>query len=115
MTNGPELVIQKRLRAKRFFRWYDLWIGAFIDTEASRVFICPIPMCGVKIWVEEYATCGFCGQEMGKRAHDTGDGWFLYWDCELCCNDGDDTIIEWPFGDAWMTGEELERFGYELA
>lgn len=32
-----------------FFRWYDLWIGVYIDTKNRAVYICPIPMIGVKI------------------------------------------------------------------
>ena len=32
-----------------FFRWYDLWIGAYIDTERSTIYICPVPMFGVKV------------------------------------------------------------------
>ena len=30
------------------FRWYDLWIGAFIDTESRTVYICPLPMVVIK-------------------------------------------------------------------
>ena len=25
------------------FAWYDLWIGAYIDTKRRRLYICPIP------------------------------------------------------------------------
>jgi hypothetical protein len=32
-----------------FFRWYDLWIGAYVDTKARTVYICPLPMIGIKI------------------------------------------------------------------
>lgn len=32
-----------------FFRWYDLWIGAYIDHKTHAVYICPIPTLGVKI------------------------------------------------------------------
>jgi hypothetical protein len=34
---------------KPFFRWYDLWIGAYIDTAAGVVYICPLPMVGVRV------------------------------------------------------------------
>lgn len=34
---------------KPFFRWYDLWVGAYIDTENKSVYICPLPMIGVKV------------------------------------------------------------------
>jgi len=40
------------MKIKPFFRWYDLWIGAYIDTANKSVYICLIPMFGVKIsWV----------------------------------------------------------------
>lgn len=32
-----------------FFRWFDLWIGAYIDVENRAIYICPLPMVGVKI------------------------------------------------------------------
>lgn len=32
-----------------FFRWYDLWIGGYIDTKNKTVYICPVPMFGIKI------------------------------------------------------------------
>ena len=32
-----------------FFRWYDLWFGVYIDTRHNTVYICPVPMFGVKI------------------------------------------------------------------
>jgi len=33
-----------------FFRWYDLWIGAYYDRKAKRLYVCPIPMVG--FWIE---------------------------------------------------------------
>lgn len=32
-----------------FFRWFDLWVGVFIDLEKKAVYVCPVPMLGVKI------------------------------------------------------------------
>ncbi len=37
------------IRAEVFFRWYDLWIGVYIDTKGQAVYICPLPMVGVKL------------------------------------------------------------------
>ena len=34
---------------ERFFRWVDLWVGVYIDTKKCAVYICPVPMFGVKI------------------------------------------------------------------
>jgi hypothetical protein len=38
-----------KLKIKPFFRWYDLWIGLYIDWSNKTVYICPIPMLGLKI------------------------------------------------------------------
>lgn len=32
-----------------FFRWYDLWIGAYVDTKNKAIYICPIPCFGIKV------------------------------------------------------------------
>lgn len=32
------------------FLWYDLWVGAYIDTERKFVYICPLPCCVIRIW-----------------------------------------------------------------
>ena len=39
------------MRIKPFFRWYDLWIGAHIDTKKRAVYICPVPMFGAKLTI----------------------------------------------------------------
>lgn len=36
-------------RVEFFFRWYDLWVGAFVDTKNTTLYVCPVPMFGVKI------------------------------------------------------------------
>lgn len=38
---------------KLFFRWYDIWIGAYIDRPRRVLYICPIPMVGVRIKLPE--------------------------------------------------------------
>ena len=37
------------MRIRPFFRWYDLWIGVYVDVNGRALYICPIPMFGVKI------------------------------------------------------------------
>lgn len=32
-----------------FFRWYDLWIGAYFDRETRTLYVCPLPTIGVAI------------------------------------------------------------------
>jgi hypothetical protein len=34
-----------------FFRWYDMWIGAFWDRKGRILYVCPLPMFGVKVTV----------------------------------------------------------------
>jgi hypothetical protein len=34
---------------KPFFRWYDLWIGVYIDRQKRAIYICPLPTIGVKV------------------------------------------------------------------
>ncbi len=37
------------MKVKVFFRWYDLWIGTYVDKKNRTIYICPIPMFGIKI------------------------------------------------------------------
>lgn len=41
---GPVMV-------KPFFRWYDLRIGAYWDRSNRVLYICPLPMIGVAIYL----------------------------------------------------------------
>ncbi len=40
---------EKLTRIEPFFRWYDLWVGMYIDTKNNVLYICPLPMIGVKV------------------------------------------------------------------
>lgn len=31
------------------FAWYGLWVGAYIDAERERVYICPLPTLLIRI------------------------------------------------------------------
>lgn len=49
VTDGPVMTLSFNL----FFRWYDLWVGAYVDVPNRTVYICPLPMFGVKVsWKE---------------------------------------------------------------
>lgn len=37
-----------------FFKWVDLWIGLYIDTKNRTLYICPVPMFGLKIRLTPY-------------------------------------------------------------
>jgi len=41
------------LKVEPFFRWYDLWIGAYVDTKNRVVYICPFPCFGIKVSISE--------------------------------------------------------------
>ncbi len=32
-----------------FFRWYDFWVGAYVDWERRVLYVCPLPMVG--FWI----------------------------------------------------------------
>jgi hypothetical protein len=40
------------MSARPFFRWYDLWIGAYWDRATRTLYVCPVPMLGVAISFE---------------------------------------------------------------
>lgn len=37
------------MRIQPFFRWYDLWIGAYWDRHDRTLYVCLLPMLGVRI------------------------------------------------------------------
>lgn len=38
-----------RLRIRPLFKWFDMWVGIFVDTKQRRVYILPMPCIGVVI------------------------------------------------------------------
>jgi hypothetical protein len=50
VLNGKPISFKKlNRRVSAFFRWYDLWIGLYVDTKNRAIYICPLPMIGIKI------------------------------------------------------------------
>ena len=43
LTDRPSFRIQP------FFKWFDFWIGVYIDVDNKTLYICPVPMFGFKI------------------------------------------------------------------
>lgn len=41
--------MRRKLDITLFFRWYDLWIGAYVDVDNRTLHVCPLPMVGVKV------------------------------------------------------------------
>ncbi len=37
------------MKIKFQFLWYDFWIGAFYDRAHKVLYICPLPMCVIRI------------------------------------------------------------------
>jgi hypothetical protein len=97
------------------FKWFNFWIGLFIDRPGKAVYLCLLPMLPIKIWFVEHLECPCCGEPMKKIAVlDAGDGWALYWSCKEC-GDEFDIAIDWPFpDDAMMSVEKMERRGFEV-
>lgn len=31
------------------FAWYDLWVGVYVDVQRSRIYVLPVPCCGMVI------------------------------------------------------------------
>ena len=32
-----------------FFRWFDLWVGLYVDVRGRSFYFCPLPTIGVKV------------------------------------------------------------------
>lgn len=32
-----------------FFKWFDFWIGVYYDQPNRTIYICPVPMFGLRI------------------------------------------------------------------
>ena len=37
------------MKASLFFRWFDIWVGAYIDRATRTLYVCPIPTVGIRI------------------------------------------------------------------
>lgn len=39
-----------RWKIRPFFKWFDFWIGIYFDRDGRAIYICPLPMLGIKVW-----------------------------------------------------------------
>lgn len=37
------------MRVRPFFRWVDLWVGAYWDRASRVLYLCPLPMVGLRL------------------------------------------------------------------
>jgi hypothetical protein len=104
---------KRRLKVKPFFHWYDLYVGAYFNAETQSLYILPLPTLGLRFRIEQYRTCGWCGEEQYKAALWTGEGWALFWSCALNCDE--DEYLPWPWeDDRPANGEDLEAMGFTI-
>lgn len=62
---------------KFIFKWFDLWIGIFVDAKKEMLYIFPVPMCGIVFnctpivdwWWETFAEYNFKTDRMDKFVH----------------------------------------------
>lgn len=99
------------------FKWFDLWIGLFVDVPNRSLYFCPLPTLVIKVWYTEHETCPNCGGVMYKIACDTGDGWALFWECEndLIFPKCDDKELDWDYdfkGINLVNKKDLKSKGY---
>mgnify|MGYP001575745007 CR=1 FL=1 len=62
--------------------------------------------------------CPECGEKIEPIAHNTGDGWFLGWQCEggICATDKleDGMIDVWPFVEETANWRDLQDAGFTI-
>lgn len=54
----------RRVRVRVRFRWYDLWVGVYIDVKHRRLFICPLPCLVIEISRRRFLITG-----VGRRSY----------------------------------------------
>lgn len=40
------------MKIKLMFKWYDIWIGLYVDRENRALYFCPLPMIVIKFYRE---------------------------------------------------------------
>lgn len=88
-----------------FFRWYDLWVGIYIDTNKRALYFIPFPALGCKIWLpmKLECPCGECGQSFPLVVMKCGCE--NQQDCE-----GDETYPHTVCSDHDISGELSDQF-----
>ena len=100
--------MKTKLKIEIKFKWYDFWVGWFWDKNSRSLYICLLPMIPIKITSQKLMECPMCGKAMKKTAY-LDEGWLLSWDCNECAIAEE---IDWPYGNAYMRGSQLEEDGF---
>jgi hypothetical protein len=37
------------MTVRLFFAWYDFWIGTYYDRDKRALYVCPLPMCVIRV------------------------------------------------------------------
>ena len=108
--------ITDRLRIRPYFKWFDLWVGIYIDNDQPALYFGFFPTLGLKFYFEKVAKCPHCEGDLHKEAHHGGDGWYLGWACSNPdCESMGDTIgyPDWPWAsDRAVSAKELREKGF---
>jgi hypothetical protein len=41
------------MSVRLFFKWFDLWVGVYIDWPRRVIYVCPMPCFGIRIQLRE--------------------------------------------------------------
>lgn len=42
-------LMRSRMTITPFFRWFDLWVGVYVDVPNRTLYLCPVPMFGARL------------------------------------------------------------------
>ena len=69
------------MKIKIIFRWFDFWVGFFIDTNKRCLYFFPIPMIGI-LFMLKTNCCMWCGKPQTDTEMDS------YYCCKKCNEQG---------------------------
>ena len=49
LKTGDYCRVYYKFKIKLIFKWFDMWVGLFIDQENRIIYFFPVPMIGFKI------------------------------------------------------------------
>lgn len=107
-----KVLVKKKYHINISFKWFDFWIGLFVDVPNKSLYVCLIPMFPIKIWITEHEQCPICNSLMVNTAY-LDEGWILEWECEECgyCTEGG---CQWMFGNETKTADDLKKAGFKI-